>query len=271
MPDGHTTQQPHKSPSSYTQEHYRQEAAKFVASLPAPVQQRVKTLQELQTKRGDLEAEFKKELEALEDKYRKLYGVSIMCIILPAPHTPPPTQHPCTSSARTLSPPPALSPPKRTVCPSFGQPRCSTCPWCATSSPKRTWRCSSTSPTSPATSSPLTRCVRHCRCHCGVNNARLMHAHHQQQGFSITFHFAENPFFTNKTLVCCCGRKRGDCSRSTHMARAQTIQYVISYELPHEEPVLQKIVGAEINWRAGKDVTVKVRTWAGTCAGARHV
>lgn len=29
-------------------------------------------------------------------------------------------------------------------------------------------------------------------------------AHLPSQGFSITFHFAENPFFTNKTLVRCC-------------------------------------------------------------------
>lgn len=57
------------------QEHYKAEAEKFVASLPGPVQQRVGALKELQTKRDDLEAQFKKELEALEEKYRQLYGM----------------------------------------------------------------------------------------------------------------------------------------------------------------------------------------------------
>lgn len=66
------SQQPLPNPS---QEHYKAEAEKFVASLPAPVQQRVGTLKDLQTKRNSLEAEFKKELEALEEKYRQLYGM----------------------------------------------------------------------------------------------------------------------------------------------------------------------------------------------------
>lgn len=56
------------------QEHFKKEAEAFVAKLPASVQQRVKALEEINGKRFELEAQYKKEIDELEVKYNKLYG-----------------------------------------------------------------------------------------------------------------------------------------------------------------------------------------------------
>mmetsp|Transcript_13232 Transcript_13232/g.23289 ORF Transcript_13232/g.23289 Transcript_13232/m.23289 type:complete len:343 (-) Transcript_13232:605-1633(-) len=53
-------------------------------------------------------------------------------------------------------------------------------------------------------------------------------------GFKLTFTFNDNPYFTNKTL------------QKT---------YVLS---PEDEGVLEKAEGTKIEWKAGKDVTIKI-------------
>jgi nucleosome assembly protein 1-like 1 len=53
-------------------------------------------------------------------------------------------------------------------------------------------------------------------------------------GFEITFEFAENPFFENTTLV-----------KTYHMVDS-------------DDPVLEKATGTKIEWKSGKNVTVKV-------------
>ncbi|KAL9181885.1 hypothetical protein ACHAXT_012228 [Thalassiosira profunda] len=56
------------------------------------------------------------------------------------------------------------------------------------------------------------------------------------RGFELVFHFSPNDFFTNKTLV-----KR--------------------YEIPNllldDEPILQKVTGTDINWKAGRSLTYR--------------
>eukprot|EP00882_Tetradesmus_deserticola_P000413 GHRQ01000454.1.p1 GENE.GHRQ01000454.1~~GHRQ01000454.1.p1 ORF type:complete len:340 (+),score=180.22 GHRQ01000454.1:220-1239(+) len=53
-------------------------------------------------------------------------------------------------------------------------------------------------------------------------------------GFKLTFTFKENPYFTNTVLT-----------KSYHM-------------LDDDEPVLERSEGTEIDWKAGKNITVKV-------------
>ncbi len=66
---------PHTSTFPHPQERYKKEAETFVASLPAPVQERVRALGEVSKKHSELEAQYKKEIDELEDKYNKLYGM----------------------------------------------------------------------------------------------------------------------------------------------------------------------------------------------------
>lgn len=84
------------------------------------------------------------------------------------------------------------------------------------------------------------------------------------QGFHITFHFAENPFFSNKELVCVLLAIPQCVAAFPHAQLSlltQTNQYIMSAEtMPNGESILQKIVGPEIQWKPGKDVTVKVCT-----------
>lgn len=56
----------------------------------------------------------------------------------------------------------------------------------------------------------------------------------EPRGFKLTFSFAANPFFPNKTL------------EKTYLM------------LSEDDGVLEKAVGTKIDWNAGKDVTVKV-------------
>lgn len=53
-------------------------------------------------------------------------------------------------------------------------------------------------------------------------------------GFKLTFTFKENPYFTNTVL---------------------TKSY---YMLDDEEPVLERSEGTQIDWKQGKNITVKV-------------
>jgi nucleosome assembly protein 1-like 1 len=55
----------------------------------------------------------------------------------------------------------------------------------------------------------------------------------QNQGFSLTFEFGANPFFTNTTLT-----KR--------------------YVLAEEDDMLEKIEGCKIDWQKDKNLTVQV-------------
>ncbi len=56
-------------------------------------------------------------------------------------------------------------------------------------------------------------------------------------GFKLTFTFKENPYFTNTVLT-----------KTYHL-------------LDDGEPVLERSEGTEIDWKAGKNITVKV--WRG--------
>ena len=62
-------------------------------------------------------------------------------------------------------------------------------------------------------------------------------------GYTLEFHFAENPYFTNKVL---------------------TKTYELTTEIPSEDPFsfegpdLSKSIGCKINWKDGKNVTVKL-------------
>jgi nucleosome assembly protein 1-like 1 len=57
------------------------------------------------------------------------------------------------------------------------------------------------------------------------------------KGFKLHFHFSENPYFTNKVL---------------------SKTYIIEESSPYtQEPCVKKITGTEIDWNAGKDVTVE--------------
>ena len=50
----------------------------YIESLPAPVRTRIHHLEELQEEYQSLEDKFDDEMKALEEKYRKLYGQTII-------------------------------------------------------------------------------------------------------------------------------------------------------------------------------------------------
>ncbi|ACI64183.1 predicted protein, partial [Thalassiosira pseudonana CCMP1335] len=56
------------------------------------------------------------------------------------------------------------------------------------------------------------------------------------QGFSLTFHFSPNPYFTNTTL---------------------TKTYEVPNLLTEDEPILQNVTGTTINWKPGQSLTHK--------------
>jgi len=60
-----------------------------------------------------------------------------------------------------------------------------------------------------------------------------------KHGFTITFHFAENPFFTDSVL---------------------TKTYTLEEDETYGELILDKAEGSKINWKAGKNLTVKTVT-----------
>ena len=55
-------------------------------------------------------------------------------------------------------------------------------------------------------------------------------------GFELAFHFAENPYFTNSTLL-----KR----------------YEVPNLLTEDEPILKNVTGTTINWKSGQSLTHK--------------
>jgi nucleosome assembly protein 1-like 1 len=55
----------------------------------------------------------------------------------------------------------------------------------------------------------------------------------KMNGFTIEFLFAENPFFTNRSLI---------------------KTYEVQSLLTNEEPVLEKVIGTEIDWKKGKNL-----------------
>ncbi len=59
------------------------------------------------------------------------------------------------------------------------------------------------------------------------------------QGFRLIFTFSENPYFSNRELV------------KTY------------YMVDEEDPVLEKPEGTQIQWKEGKDPTIKVGAGAG--------
>eukprot|EP01147_Barroeca_monosierra_P002187 gene2187-5203_t len=62
-------------------------------------------------------------------------------------------------------------------------------------------------------------------------------------GFELNFVFSENPFFTNREL-----------RKTYHLDHNQSADE----ELVYMGPIFQKTVGTQIQWKNGKDVTVKV-------------
>lgn len=65
---------PNAAPTTTPQAKIAEEAAEFVSSLPAPVQERVVALRGLQKTHNELVDEYRQEREALEAKYRVKYG-----------------------------------------------------------------------------------------------------------------------------------------------------------------------------------------------------
>jgi hypothetical protein len=62
-------------------------------------------------------------------------------------------------------------------------------------------------------------------------------------GYTLEFHFAENPFFTNKTLT------------KTYELK---IEVDAKDPFSFEGPDLDKVIGCKIDWKAGKNVCIKL-------------
>jgi hypothetical protein len=100
-------------------------------------------------------------------------------------------------------------------------------------------------------------------------------------GFRLTFHFADNPYFSNKVRVCgvclpVAARLRGGprCSvipaepalllpntRPTHAHTPPQHKQTLTktyHMLDDVEPVLERSEGCSIDWKPGKNCTVKV-------------
>ena len=81
----------------------------------------------------------------------------------------------------------------------------------------------------------------------------------EECGFQLTFEFTENEYFENTVLVRIqiansFNHKVVSCFCTS--ARVQTKTY---HMVDSEEPVLERAVGSKIDWKAGKNVTIKVK------------
>jgi len=70
--------------------------------------------------------------------------------------------------------------------------------------------------------------------------------HSNPPGFSLLFHFAENPFFSNKVL------------KKYYQLQMEVARGDGANPFQYEGPIIVKCEGTPIEWYSGKDVTVKV-------------
>mmetsp|Transcript_22657 Transcript_22657/g.49637 ORF Transcript_22657/g.49637 Transcript_22657/m.49637 type:complete len:307 (-) Transcript_22657:643-1563(-) len=180
-----------------------QDPEAFVAGLPPHIKRRVEALQDLQKSKDELESKFRKEKAELEAKYEKLYAplYSERSQIVAGDKAVPPKEGEPADPADVKG------------IPEF---------WATV-----LLKCDITAELIKDKDFEVLKFLTNITSEQDFEDGA-------PRGFTLKFHFAENPYFTNTVLE---------------------KKYVM---LPEDEGVLEKAVGTKIEWKEGKDVTVKL-------------